>query len=278
MRVFDHMTGWLIGSLLAGASAAALDFDHSHRKLGAVLEARVVEGRVDYAALAADRARLDAYLAELAAPGADEFAAWSSEQRLAYWLNAYNAFVLATVVEHYPIVGRTLVGLAFPRGSIWQIKGVWKGITHRVAGGREVSLDEIENQIIRKEFDDPRIHFALVCASLGCPDLTPEPYRADRLDEQLEERTRAFLSDVDKGVRLDGNQVFVSKIFKWFDGDFESFAGSDPCFEALKPRHAGPLSFIARYRPDLATLNCDRVEVDYLDYDWHLNELSAAHD
>ncbi len=258
--------------LLLIFSVAAADFDHEHRNLAAVLEAHVSEGRIDYAALGANPARLDAYVAELAAPTSAGFDAWSADQRLAYWLNAYNALVLATVVEHYPIEGRTLVGLAFPKGSIWQIKGVWKKIEHRVAGGREVTLDEIENAIIRKRFDEPRIHFALVCASLGCPDLTAEPFRADRLEQQLEERTRAFLTDLDKGVGLDGNRVYVSKIFKWFDEDFESFAGMDPCFAGLKRRHAGPLSFIARYRPDVATLDCDQVRLDYLDYDWNLND------
>ncbi len=262
----------MAGALLGLVGFGAAGFDHEHGPLGALLQAHVAQGRVDYRALAADRAGLDAYLGELAAPRADEFEAWSPEQRLAYWLNAYNAFVLATVIEHYPIDGRTLVGLGFPRGSIWQIKGVWKKIRHRVAGGREVSLDEIEHEIIRKRFDDPRIHFALVCASLGCPELTPEPYQADRLDRQLEQRTRAFLNDLEKGVQLDGNRVCVSKIFKWFDEDFEAFAGTDRCFAGLKPRHAGPLSFIARYRPDLATLDCSRVKVSYIDYDWRLND------
>ncbi|MDJ0653762.1 MAG: DUF547 domain-containing protein [Xanthomonadales bacterium] len=256
---------WIVPLFLLWPLGVAA-FDHGHARLAGVLDRFVADGAVDYAGLAADRRQLDGYLEDMAAPSASEFGSWGRNQQLAYWLNLYNAAVLHTVIDHYPIRGRTFRGLGKPRNSIWQIPGVWKKILHRGPGGRRLSLDQIEHDIIRPEFREPRIHFALVCAARGCPVLRDEPYRADRLEQQLEQQTRAFLQQAN-GAQVGESNVAVSRIFKWFSEDFSADE-----FACGTGRHAGVLGFVARYRE----LACDpggAPDLDYLDYDWRLNDI-----
>ena len=137
----------------------------------------------------------------------------------------------------------------------------------RDGGGREYALDDIEHGILRREFKEPRVHFAIVCASLSCPDLRPEPFVADRLDAQLDEQTRAFLANPTKGMvpGPDGKTARVSSIFKWFRDDF-----------------AGPGGVAAFIRATAAPAEAARVAgltdagLAYLDYDWSLNDTARA--
>lgn len=263
------------GTIAAAApaeGAADKSFDHQHTLLGGLLRQHVRDGRVDYAALQRRRADLDAYVGQLAAIPRPVVEAWSRDERLAFWINAYNALVLQTVVDHYPIRRGSLVGIAFPANSIWQITGAFKESRHRVAGQR-MSLDDIEHRIIRPTFAEPRIHVALVCAARSCPVLRAEPYVATRLDAQLAEQTRRFAADRAHGLRLaaDGRGVEVSSIFKWFGEDFAPLAAGNEA--------RGVLAFLARYTDDatlLARLRDPRTRVDYLDYDWTLNDTAVT--
>ncbi len=246
----------------------AASFDHDYRDFASALAAHVQEGRVDYAALRRDRAALDRHVAAVSAVDAAQLASFSREQRLAYWINVYNAFVLVTVLDAYPIERGSLVGLAFPANSIWQIPGAFKG-TRFLAGGRRVSLDDIEHKIVRPEFREPRIHMALVCAARGCPILRSEPYTATTLERMLDESTRRYLADRVHGARYDAaqNQLFVSSIFKWFKEDFVAPSGGNAA--------AGVREFIARHSPDAASASAIRTRmprIRYLDYDWTLND------
>lgn len=250
------------------ASAAASAPDLQHRRWTAVLRANLRDGRVDYATLRRDRTALDAYLAELEAMDGAAFARLPPADRLAWWLNAYNAVVIRTVVEHYPISGRTLAGLAFPANSFWQIPGGFRRERVRLLG-RDLSLDDIEHRIVRPEFRDPRIHAAVVCAALSCPPLRPEAYVGERLDAQLDEQSRLWIADARIGLRIDRerSRAYVSKIFDWFEEDFAPLADGNA--------ERGVLEFVARHTSDpalAAELRSGRFRVDHLDYDWTLNE------
>jgi hypothetical protein len=164
-------------------------------------------------------------------------------ERLAFHINAYNLLALATVAGHWPVAGIRDIGS-------W-LRPVWKRPAGRV-GGRIVSLDEIEHGVLRQS-GEPRIHFAIVCASLSCPDLRREPYTAARLEAQLDDQVRGFLANEAKGLRREGRRARVSRIFAWFAGDFAT-AGGVP-------------AFVRRYRP----LPEDVALAADLDYDWSVN-------
>ncbi len=254
----------------ATESSAQSGFDHTHARFERVLQAHVRRGQVDYTALRADRASLDEYLQDLAALDTAALAGFSRDQQLAWWLNAYNALVLRTVVDHYPINGRTLAGVAFPANSIWQIPGAFGERRHRVAG-RLMSLDDIEHKTIRPQFREPRVHVALVCAARSCPPLRAEPYRAATLDAQLDDQARVFMADRSHGVRLatGATTVEVSSIFKWFGEDFAPLGGGNA--------RTGIRAFVARHAPagdaELSRrLGASGTKLRFLDYDWTLND------
>jgi hypothetical protein len=185
---------------------------------------------------------------------ADERAA-SREERVAFWINTYNAFTVKLILDHYPVTSIRSIGLlplsAF-RTKFIPIPGLGKG---------DLSLDHIENDILRKELGEPRIHFAIVCASKSCPKLRSEAYRADAVQLQLEQAARDFIQDSSKN-RYDATErtFYASSIFKWFRGDFERAKGS-------------LAAFIAQYaQPDIAAaLRQGDVRIEFLDYDWSLN-------
>lgn len=219
-----------------------------------VLHAHVRDGGVDYAALAADRADLEAHLASL---GEVEPAGLGEHERLAFWINAYNAVVVHFVLERYP-------GLK----SVRDVDGFFERQRYRV-GGRDRSLDEIETAA--RDLEDPRVHFALVCASASCPDLRGESYRGERLDEQLADQTSAFLGDPSKGLRLDerAGTIHLSSIFKWYAGDF---TGGNTVLSFFF--RGGVLDWVRGHVPaTLAERIADvRPDVEYMDYDWSLND------
>jgi hypothetical protein len=236
-----------------GASSAEIEreFDHHHRALGALLESCVDRGRVDYPAIEADRSKLEAYLGALAAVTRTEFDTWSDAQQLAMLINLYNAATLKLIIDNYPI------------DSIKQIGGLFKkpwDLNSLQLFGEETSLGHVEHDLLRKNYAEPRIHFAIVCAAKGCPDLPSEVFTADDLDNQLEEQGEAFLRDQTKN-RIDEPKrtVYLSKVFKWFEADFESAGG-----------------VIAFVRPYFAPGDRGFLEADfkirYTHYDWSLNE------
>jgi hypothetical protein len=227
-----------------------------------VLERRVdAEGLVDYAGLQGQPRRLDRFLAVVADVSQQRYQAWPEKERIAFLINAYNAITLRSIIDQKPI-----------KASIRDILGVWRIRTHPVMG-RSLTLDAIEHQILRKEFNEPRIHAALVCAALSCPPLRREPYSGEQLDAQLEDQVRRWLGS---GVGLHINRregtVKISAIFQWFADDW---GRADPDAEPI-PGHgdASPvLRFIARHLEgeDRAYVLAGDYTLSYLDYDWSLN-------
>ena len=247
---------------------ATESFDHGYTDYAQLLARHVQGSGVAYAALKADRGALDRVTAQFDAPAARE-AGWTREQRMAFWINAYNAFTLRAIVDAYPIQSRWFTRQ--PRNSIRQIRGVWTTPRWRAAG-RSVSLDDIEHHVLRPGFQDARIHFAVNCASVSCPPLAAEPYRADSLDAQLDAAARRYLASPE-GLRLDGNTLRVSSIFKWYGEDF--VAEYSPIVpETRPPVERAILGVIVRFGPPDAAVRAQNGEpgIAFLDYDWALNE------
>jgi hypothetical protein len=174
------------------------------------------------------------------------------QEKLAFWINAYNILAIDIVSQNYPVDGIKDIGSFF--------NPVWDHTAGRIAGSN-YSLGQIEHEILRP-MGEPRIHGAIVCASLSCPPLLREPFRAETLDAQLDAHTRTWLSDRRKGVRIDAarNAIVISKIFDWFEEDFEASGGVLPFIRAHLAEEP------------LASLG-DSPRVGYFDYDWSLNRV-----
>jgi hypothetical protein len=251
-------------------ASAQPQFDHQHKAWTVLLKKHVViaEGgnasHVRYAEIAKDGAALRAYALTLSRVDEAEFRRWSKEQQLAFLINAYNVHMIELVLTRYP-----------------NIKSVWdfgKIFNHPFKNrfiklfGREYSLDMIEHETIRAKgvYDDPRIHMAVNCASIGCPMLREEAYVGDRLDRQLEEQVVRFLSDRSRNrYNAAGGALEVSEIFKWYREDFESG------LKGFRSRE----QFLAKYARELAdgageqAVRAQKAAIRHLDYDWRLNDV-----
>jgi hypothetical protein len=255
------------------AHAATQAFDHQYRTYAGVLDESLTGSRVDYGRLASDRVALDAAVDELSAVQRETFDAWSRAQRLAYWINAYNVLTLRVIVDHYPIRGSWMS--LYPRSSIRQIDGVWDDITWH-AGGRQVTLDQIEHDILRPTFAEPLVHFAINCAALSCPPLRGEPFVAERLEAQLAGSTRQALA-LAGWLQLDGETLRLTAILDWFGEDFvPRFAGRIEADRSERDRAL--LGLVADFGPPaaaaLARTGAPRIR--FLDYDWTLNEVYGS--
>jgi hypothetical protein len=244
-----------------GVELDGTKFDHA--EYDALLKKHVQGDRVDYAALKAGRAALDAYCRQLAELPAESFAQLPRAEQMAFWINAYNAITLRSIVDAYPIEGSAFsLG---PRNSIQQIEDVWKR-RHRIAS-RDLALDDVEHQILRKEWKDPRIHAAVNCASRGCPPLRAEAFTGARLEEQLDDQMRKFVADSSRNrIDVAAKEIELSKIFDWFGEDF-----------GVKEDERALLKHLAKYgpaewKPLLEGFDPD--DVEFLDYDWELNDVA----
>lgn len=221
------------------------------------------EGRVsvvNYAGLAADRALLSAYLQGLTKVTSGEFAGWPPERQLAFLINAYNAWTVELILRHYPEIDsiRDIGG--------W-FRSPWRQKFFELLGQRR-SLDELEHSLIRKQFNEPRIHFAVNCASVGCPALAQQAYRAEQLDAQLEQATRRFLADRGRNGVAEG-QLRVSPIFNWYRDDFERGWRKLDSLAAFLAHYAEPLGLSAGQREALLA---GQLDIRFGDYDWSLND------
>lgn len=263
--------GWMAGGGVRAAAAQVLPFDHDYAAYGALLRDVVREPRVDYQRLKGDSRTLAAVEASFAAVPAADVTRWSRDQQMAFWINAYNLFTLRAIVNHYPIKG-SWMSLG-PRNSIRQIDGVWTELKWSVAG-RSLTLDDIEHKILRPEFKEPLVHFAVNCASASCPVLAPTPYRGSGLQVQLEDAARRYLASP-HGLSVAGATASVSSIFKWYGGDFvERFESKGPANGSAVDRAV--LGVVATYGPEAgrAVALGGRARVRFLDYDWSLNDIS----
>lgn len=231
-------------------------------------------GMVNYRALKQNQSKLDSFAALIGKVKPETIEGWSERDRLAFWVNAYNALTLEAIVNNYPITPSVTGKLLFPENSIRQIPGVWDTLFFTVAG-TQTTLGHIEHQILRKQFHEPRIHMALVCAAHGCPILRNEPYLGEKLSEQLEDQSRRFVTNPQK-YRLDVNTktLYLSSIFKWFGEDFTHNYRAVKTFAGHSERDRAVLNFISQYLSptERASLAQETYRIEYLTYDWSLNE------
>lgn len=239
-----------------GETTTAADKTGPHTVMwGGLLSDTVVQGHVDYRSMKRRGNELDSYLAFLADVDVEKL---TRNEELAFWINAYNAFTVKLILEHYPV--KTIRDIPRP----WKSKR-W------LVGGTKRSLDEMEHTFLREKLQEPRIHFAIVCASIGCPDLWNRAYTAERIETQLDAAARRFVQS-DRHVRtttrkgLFGRRVRVlevSSIFKWFEDDF------------TRGETQRVAEYVARYATkatrDVIAAAGDRLETEYVPYDWGLN-------
>lgn len=242
----------IVGQLGVGVVQGRSSFDHSAFDALLKAHARPDIGRVDYAGLKRDEARLDAYLKAL--EGADVRVLGGDEQ-LALLINAYNAYTLKIIVERYPDVR-----------SIRDLKDPWTTARHNV-GGQVMSLDQIEHGLLRPFYRDPRIHFAVNCASVGCPPLGDEAFTGERLNAQLDAATRRALRHP-RYAKVEGGKLHLTQILKWYGDDFTSaeFKDHAPTVAAYVARYAdAPVAALVRQADG-------DPEVVFMPYDWSLND------
>ena len=222
----------------------------SHQLWNELLKAHVKpDGRVDYKGFIREKPKLESYL-KLLSENAPDRSKWSKNEQLAYWINVYNAFTVKLIVDFYPTKSIRDLG---PRVKIPLIKDVWHYKFFKIAGV-DMSLDEVEHSILRKEFEEPRIHFAINCASVSCPPLLNEAFVASTLENQLARVTTTFVNDPSRN-KISAQSAQLSSIFSWFKGDFT--------------KKGTLVEFLNRYSKVKISPNA---RITFLDYNWNLNE------
>ncbi|MEP4535086.1 MAG: DUF547 domain-containing protein [Cyclobacteriaceae bacterium] len=222
----------------------------SHSLFDTLLKKHVDDvGLVDYKGFLADRDKLRQYL-DLLSNNAPNDEQWTDHDQIAYWINAYNAYTIELILDYYPLESIKDIGSSIQVPFVntpWDIK-FFK------IDGEKYDLNNIEHDILRKKWEEPRIHFAVNCASLSCPQLRAEAYTGAKLDEQLDDQARRFIND---GFRNDisQDQASLSKLFKWYSGDFEKVMDVE--------------KYINQYADIKIT---DKTGVEYKEYDWSLNQ------
>ncbi len=250
MRCFTFIVLFVAGifsSCTATPTSNAAPVDHSG--WDKLLKKHVNDkGFVNYTAFKKDYDELKKYLDMLSVSAPNN--KWSKDEQLAYWINAYNAFTIQLILDHYPGISSikdigSKIKIPFVSDA-WTVKFI-------TIGGKKMDLNDIEHGIIRKKFDEPRIHFALVCAAKSCPQLRNEAFVAERLDKQLDEQGRDFMNDKFKNNVIK-NKAEISKIMDWYGGDFT--------------KKMPLVDWINKY----ASVKIDKnTPISYLDYDWDLN-------
>ncbi len=219
------------------------------------------QGLVDYEKLKENRQQLDEFNSAIGAVTPSTYNSWNDSEKIAFLINAYNSLTLESIIDNYPTK------------SIRRIPGVWKIRKFDVAG-EKMTLDHIEHQVLRKEFNEPGIHVALVCAAISCPPLRQEPYTGQKLEKQLNEQAQRFLGN-SQGFRIDSqnNAVYLSSIFKWFGQDYEKTYGQNPNIDGLNKTETAIVNYARKYVNSDAQnfLAKGGYKVKYSNYDWSLN-------
>lgn len=252
------------------------DLDALHVPFDALLELHVRDGLVYYRALQADRGRLNRYIASLNAPNiVSAHSKWSTEQKKAFWLNAYNALVMQTVVNHYPIRGSAK---GYPPNSIRQIPGAFEKLPHTIAG-KPVTLDHIENTILA-ELDDPRVYLALGRGAIGSGRLRSEAFGTKTVDKQLEQ-AKAQFAITPRWAKVDAlaGKVSISPIVSWRAPAFiEEYADDSYDLPKREPIERAVIGFL---RPHLLAaeeefIKRNTFQLTYEPFDWRLNDLTGG--
>lgn len=219
----------------------------SHQQWDRLLKKHVnAAGLVNYKGFQRDKGELDAYL-KLLSDNAPENS-WNKNDQKAFWINAYNAYTVALIIKHYPVKSiKDIAGKIYKINTPWDIKFI-------TIGGKKYDLNNIEHGILRKNFDDPRIHFALVCASVSCPRLRDEAYTGSKVDAQLDDAGKEFINDRSKN-RITPAKAELSKYFSWYKGDFT--------------KNGSLVNFINQYSQTKVNPG---TKVSYIEYNWNLNE------
>jgi uncharacterized protein YxeA len=254
--------------LLTGSAFA--QFDQSHKAFDDLLKKHVTyiangnASQVAYKGFAQDRAALKTYLDAISAVPEATYKSWNKNQQLAFLINAYNAFTIELILTKYPNL-KSIRDLGGTFSKPWSIKFI-------NLFGKEVTLDNIEHDMIRAEgvFNDPRIHVAVVCASIGCPMLRNEVFTADKLDVQLDDGMKRFLSDKTRNrYNAESKKLEVSKIFDWYKKDFTKGHKGFSSLEVTLGKYADQLTDDTAAR---AEIKAGKVAISHLDYDWNLND------
>lgn len=222
----------------------------SHEIWDSLLQKHVtVDGQVDYKGIIRDSIPFNKYI-NLLKNNHPNKSNWSKDEQLAFWINAYNAFTVQLIIDNYPVASIKDIKNGIPFvNTVWDIKFInIEGATY--------DLNNIEHGIIRKKFNEPRIHFAVNCASISCPRLLNEAFTAEKLEEQLAENTRYFLANKVKNDFSDPDNIKLSKLLKWYSGDFDG------------KKYGGVKGLIEKYGPP----HNENANIDYLEYDWNLND------
>ncbi len=219
----------------------------SHQQWDKLLKKHVnASGLVDYKGFKKDQDELNTYLKTLSDNAPQDN--WSENDKKAFWINAYNAYTVSLILQHYPV--KSIKDIA---GKIYKINTPWD-IQFITIGGKKYNLNNIEHDILRKKFDDARIHFALVCAAMSCPKLQRDAYTGDKINAQLKDAGKDFLNDQSKN-RVGADKAELSNYFSWYKGDFT--------------KKGSLADFINKYSQ---TKMNDKTKINTVDYNWSLNE------
>lgn len=269
----------ILGSLAPSAASfqdpKPVVVDALHRPFDEILDLYVRDGMVYYYALRQERGKFDRYVQAVGDVGADTIKEWPRDRQLAYWINAYNAFVLRTVIDGYPIRGRSS---DYPPNSIRQIPGAFERRTFR-AGGRALTLDAIEKDVIA-EFGDARALLALTRGAMGGPRLKSEAFTADRLDSQLDTMAGELVTRRDLVfVDISNGILSVNPLFSWREAAFaKSLASKAPAIYATRsPLEKAVLALIdpQLVRSEAEFLRKNTFRMAFHDFDWKLNDLTG---
>lgn len=282
-----RILGFIVVLLIAGGSApgsAGVQLpltplpgsDPLHQPLDEILDLYVRDGLVYYQALQLDRGKLDRYVASLGSPAvASAYEGWSRAQQMAFWINAYNALVLRTVISNYPIRGRAP---GYPPDSIRQISGAFEQVKHQVAG-RSLTLDQMETDVLAA-FADPRVFLVLGRGALGGGRLRSEAYGSGRLEGQLAQAVSEAATNP-RTVRIDrlAGQISVSPVFGWREQAFvAAYAAKAPDLPGRTPIERAIVGFVQPYLlpTERDFLDKNSFQLKYLELDWHLNDLTGS--
>jgi hypothetical protein len=238
----------LLAIILSGNLFPLFSFDHNHTNFDILLKKYVKNGMVDYRGIKKEDDKFSTYLIDLSSVTSKDYAAFSKEEKLSFLINAYNAFTIRLILDNYPLSSIRKIG--FLPGAAWKQEFF-------TLLGEKRNLDWVEHSKLRVDFDEPRIHFAIVCASIGCPPLISSAYNPKSLNLQLQSSMEFFLNDKNKNrYEISSNTLYLSKIFDWFSKDFT--------------KNSTLISFV---KSGMKVEIPEDANIKYTDYNWNLNEI-----